>query len=38
MFTQVVGVEVCTVGVGGTLANCAVTGNGFSNPFSVAIH
>jgi hypothetical protein len=32
------GVEACSVGVDGTLSNCATTGSGFSNPFSVAIH
>ena len=38
MFTYVYGVEVCSVGVDGTLSNCATTGSGFSHPFSVAIH
>jgi hypothetical protein len=37
-FNYVAGVEVCSVGVDGSLSNCAATGNGFSNPFSVAIH
>jgi hypothetical protein len=38
LFNYVAGVEVCSVGVDGSLSNCAATGNGFSNPFSVAIH